>query len=81
MEGVQLKAEREHDERTALAWQTAIFALKGYAGELKNKKLSDYLIGKASKATRSAASDAVSFFHSMKAAGFPITIERVERVH
>lgn len=80
MEAAALKREREHDLAISQAWHTAIFALNGYAGKLKNKSLSDYLISKdKAQPKRSTVADAVAYFHSMKAAGLPVTITRVER--
>lgn len=80
MEGAALRQEREYDIAISQAWHTAIFALNGYAGKLKGKSLSDYLIGKGKVQTkRSTVADAIAYFHSMKAAGLPVTITRTER--
>lgn len=78
MEGAKLRAEREYDRTVSLAWNTAMFGLKGYGGQLKGKSLSDYLISQ-DKPKRSAAASAIAFFHAMKAAGLPIEITKVER--
>lgn len=78
MEGAAVRQEREHDRAISQAWHTAIFALNGYAGKLKNKSLSDYLIAKE-KPKRSSAAAALAFFHAMKSSGFPVTITRVPR--
>lgn len=78
MEGAALKQEREYDLAITQAWNTAIFALNGYGGKLKNKSLSDYLIGKE-KPKRSTVASAVAFFHSMRSAGFPVEITRLEK--
>lgn len=78
MEGAALRQEREHDREMTQAWNTAMFAINGYGGKLKGKALSDYLIGK-DKPKRSSTASAIAFFHSMKAAGLPVTITRAER--
>lgn len=75
MEAAALRREREYDLAIAQAWHTAIFALNGYAGKLKGKSLSDFLIGQ-DKPQVSKAAQAVAFFHSLKARGFPVEITR-----
>jgi hypothetical protein len=75
MEGAARRAERAHDLAMMQAWHTAIFALNGYAGKLKNKGLADYLISEKPK--QSKASQALAFFHRLKAAGVPVEIKRV----
>lgn len=78
MEGAALRQEREYDLAITQAWNTAMFAINGYGGKLKDKTLADYLINKPPKKQSSSAA-AVAFFHSMKSAGFDVKIERVER--
>lgn len=78
MEGAALKQERAYDLAITQAWHTAIFALNGYGGKLKGKTLSDFLVGK-DKPKRSTVASAIAFFHSMKSAGLPVEITRVER--
>lgn len=77
MEGAALKAEREHDLSVTQAWNTAMFALNGYGGKLKGKKLSDYLIHKP--AEKSTLANALGFFNLMKARGIPVKVYRTPR--
>jgi hypothetical protein len=76
MEGAVLRRQREFDLAVFVSWHTAVFALNGYAGKLKDKRLSDFLSSRDPQ-PQSNAAQAVSFFHRMKAAGLPVTIERV----
>lgn len=80
MEAAALRDERLIDRATTQAWQTATFALSGYSGGLKNKTLADYLISEKRKPKRSTTAKAVAFFHAMKAAGYPVKIERLDRM-
>jgi hypothetical protein len=77
MEGAAKAEERRLDHAVVAAWYTATFALGMYSGKLKGKRLTDFLSGDRGKAERNPAADAVAFFHRMKAAGFPVKIERV----
>lgn len=82
MEGMALAAKLKHELALSQAWHTAVFALTGYGGKLKD--LSEYL-GKG----RSGAQDneqlqnarIIHLFNSMRARGFDIKAERIERVH
>lgn len=76
MEGAALKAEREYDLAIAQVWHGARFNALAQVGKLRG--LSNY-IGKRATGKKSTLASAVSFFHSMRAAGFPVTITRVER--
>lgn len=78
MEGAQLKAEREYDMAIAQQWHGARFNALAQVGKLRN--LSNYLT-KRTAGKKSALASAISFFHSMKAAGFPVEITRVPREH
>lgn len=80
MEGAALAANRQIDMAIVTAWHTACFALAGYAGKLKDKRLSDFLTGKSDT---SAADDqrmqnarAIHFFQSLKARGVDVEITR-----
>lgn len=75
MEGAALRQEREYDLAITTAWHTAIFALNGYGGKLKNKSLADYLISQEKPQANSTAK-AIAFFHSLKARGYPVDITR-----
>lgn len=74
MEGMARAANRQVDLAIVTAWHTAVFALHGYAGKLKGKKLSDFLGSDSQRATKNA--QAIAFFHRMKARGVPVTITR-----
>jgi hypothetical protein len=83
MEGMARAASRQVDFGIATAWHTAIFALSGYAGKLRDKKLSDYLTS-TNEAERAPADDqrmqnarGIHFFRSLKERGVPVDIERV----
>lgn len=79
MEGMAHAANREFDLSIITSWHTARFALNGYANKGKlagNKTLSDLLSGQESNPHNDAV-QAVAFFHSMKAAGMDVQIERV----
>lgn len=76
MEGAQLRLEREYDLSISHAWHSAKFNLLAQAGKLGG--LAKYIQKKAASA-KSIAASAVSFFHDLKARGFPVEIERVER--
>lgn len=71
-----MRADREYDLAIAQAHHAARFNALAQVGKLKG--LSNY-IGKRASGKKSALASAISFFHSMKAAGFPVTITRVER--
>jgi hypothetical protein len=75
MQGAALREERAHNLAMTQAWNTAMIALNGYAGKLKNKTVADYLIGE--KPQQSKAAQALAFFHRLKAAGLPVEIKRV----
>lgn len=77
MEGAALAEHKRIDLAILTSWHTAMFGLSGYAGKLKGKKLSDYLSGAVSEGGSAGPFQAISFFHRMKAAGFPVKIERV----
>ena len=76
MEGSALQQEREYDLSIAQAWHAARFNALAQSGKLKG--LSTY-IGKKASAKKSPLASAISFFHSMKSAGFPVTITRTPR--
>jgi hypothetical protein len=76
MEAAALAAKREYDLAITQAWHTAIFALNGYAGQLKGKNLSSYL-SSGSVERKSDAAAAVAFFHALKVRGMPVEIKRV----
>lgn len=76
MDAAALSTEREYDLSIAHAWHAAKFNALAQAGKLR--ALSNY-ISKKSMGKKSAAAEAVAFFHAMKAAGLPVTITRVER--
>lgn len=57
-----------------LAYNTGAFSRAS-----KPKPLSHYLRQLRRSEERSTAADAVSFFHSLKARGFPVSITRVPR--
>jgi hypothetical protein len=75
MEGAAIAERRRFDMAIVTAWHTAVFGLSGYAGKLKNKSLSDFLSGEH-KQPASEAAQAIAFFHSLKARGFPVEITR-----
>lgn len=75
MDGAKLRREREYDLAIAQAWHTAIFALNGYSGKLKGKKLSDYLIAGQSVKYSSHA-QGIAYFHRLKARGIAVEITR-----
>jgi hypothetical protein len=78
MEGAALAQARAHNLATRQAWDTANFAIGIYAGKLKNKKLADFLIDEGGGEKRvTKESQALSFFHRMKAQGRSVRIERV----
>lgn len=76
MEGAQLKSEREYDLAIAGQWHGARFNALAQNGKLRS--LSNYLT-KRSAGKKSTLASAISFFHSMKAAGFPVEITRTPR--
>jgi hypothetical protein len=72
MEGMALAAKRQHELAISNAWHTAVFALSGYGGKLKD--LSEY----QNKPSRNAKhAEAIAFFHALKARGVPVDISRV----
>lgn len=71
MEGAALAAKRQFDLATFTAWHTAVFALSGYAGKLKD--LSAYLVREPAKPNNAQA---IAFFHNLKAQGVPVEITR-----
>jgi hypothetical protein len=75
MEGAALAAKRQSDLATATAWHTAMFALAGYSGGLKGKRLSDYLSPDETHLKKNA--EAIAFFHKLKARGVPVDITRL----
>lgn len=77
MEGAARAELKRIDMAMVTAWHTAAFVLGMYSGKLKGKSLSDFLTGERAERPRNDAADAVAFFHRMKAAGFPVEIERV----
>jgi hypothetical protein len=74
MDGAVLRRERDIDLGIVTAWHTASFALGMYAGKLKGKTLSDFLIATpaSAKPRRSQWADAHAFFGRLKARGVPI---------
>lgn len=77
MEGAALAATRAADLAIVTAWHTAVFALNGYAGKLKNKSLSDFLSSDFEKPQKSDAASAAAFFHGLKLKGYDVKTERV----
>jgi hypothetical protein len=72
-------AKREHELAISTAWHTAVFALSGYGGKLKD--LAAYLgsvNGQDGKADEQRVSNArlIHFFHTLKARGVPVDISR-----
>lgn len=79
MEGAALAAKQRLDLATFTAWHTAIFALNGYSGGLKNKSLSDFLSrDEKPKAQSVQHARAIAFFHRLQAEGVPVKITRTE---
>lgn len=76
MQGAVLRQEREYDLVIAQGWHAARFNALAQTGKLRG--LATY-IGKRASGKRSQAADALAFFHSMKAKGFPVEITRVPR--
>jgi hypothetical protein len=76
MEGAALAKKQDMDLAMFTAWHTAVFALNGYGGKLKGKKLSDYLTQKPEH--NPSHSKAIAFFHSLQARGVPVKITRNE---
>jgi hypothetical protein len=77
MEGAALAQARAHNLATRQAWDTANFAIGIYAGKMKGKSLTDFLIGEEGERRVTKESQALSFFHRMKAQGKAVHIERV----
>lgn len=77
MEGAALRQEREYDLSIAQQWHGAKFNALAQVGKLKS--LSNYIGKRATGGKKSTLASAIAFFHSMKAAGFPVEISRVER--
>lgn len=75
MEGAALAEKKRLDIAIVTAWHTAMFALAGYGGKLKGKKLSDYL-GNPEQPKQSSHAQAIAFFHRLKARGVPVDISR-----
>jgi hypothetical protein len=80
MKGMARAANREVDVAMVMAWHTAVFGLKGYAGKLKGKSLSDFLTSKpqpkAEDVQRLQNARAIHFFQSLKAKGVDVQISR-----
>lgn len=76
MEGATLKFERGYDLAVAQVWHGARFNALAQVGKLRGLK--SYL-SKATSTAKSAAAQALGFFHALRARGIPIKIERVER--
>jgi hypothetical protein len=79
MEGAALRRQRDLDLGIITAWHTASFALGMYAGKLKGKTLSDFLLsGKPSEEDegRMQRARVIHFFQSLKARGVPVEITR-----
>lgn len=77
MEGMAGSATRELDLAMVNAWHTAIFALLGYAGKLRDKKLSDFLSSRKEPEEedfRLHNAKLLHGFQSLKARGLPIDI-------
>lgn len=76
MEGMARAASRQVDLAITNGWHAALFALNGYSGQLKGKRLSDYLTSKPEKRDDQALINAqgIHFFQSLKAKGMPIDI-------
>ena len=66
-----LAAKREHELAISTAWHTAVFALSGYGGKLKD--LSEYMAN-PKRSTKHA--EAIHFFHALKARGIAVDISR-----
>jgi hypothetical protein len=79
MEGMAHAAKRQFDLAISTAWHTAVFALSGYGGKLKD--LREYL-DRPSKTNaeddqRLQNAKLIHFFNSLKAGGSDIKVERV----
>jgi hypothetical protein len=78
MEGMAHAAARQHELAISTAWHTAVFALTGYSGKLK--ELSEY-VGKTETwpedDERLENARLIHFFNSLKAKGYDIKTERV----
>ena len=81
MEGAALAEKKRFDLAIVTAWHTAVFALNGYAGKLKGKSLSDFLIDRPERQAGASHAQTIAFFHRLKAKGIPIDITRTERVN
>lgn len=77
MEGAALAAEQAHNLAITTAWNTAIFVLKGYEGDLNGKKLSDYLVDSRRKRRVQTNEELLAAFQEMKAKGAPINIRQI----
>jgi len=78
MEGAALAAKRTHDLSIITAWHTAHFALAGFGGGLKGKRLSDFLPEEPTEEQRMKSAQALSFFRKLEVRGVPITISKEE---
>lgn len=77
MEGAALRRKNELDLATYTAWHTAVFALSGYAGKLK--QLPEYLVpDEPETAVPLQHAKGIAFFHALKAKGFDVKIEKNE---
>lgn len=77
MEGAALRRKNELDLATYTAWHTAVFALSGYAGKLK--QLPDYLsTDEQHDAAPLQHAKGIAFFHTLKAKGFDVKIEKTQ---
>jgi hypothetical protein len=77
MEGAALRRKNELDLAAYTAWHTAVFALSGYAGKLKD--LAEYLgIDDQPNPVALQHAKGIAFFHSLKAKGFDVKIEKNE---
>jgi hypothetical protein len=74
MEGMAHAAKREFDLAISTAWHTAVFALTGYGGKLKD--LREYLDARKNDDgdQRLRNAQLIHYFQSMKAKGVPIDI-------
>lgn len=79
MEGAAEREKKTLDIGMYQAWHTAVLALNGYSGGLKNKSLSDYLIsGKSEQPEKLENAKLIAGFRNLQARGFDVQISRNE---
>jgi hypothetical protein len=78
MEGMAHAAQRQFELAISTAWHTAVFALNGYSGKLKD--LSEYT-GRPNEqrredSNRLSYAQGIAFFTRLRERGFNVRIER-----